>query len=109
MRSACVTSLRTSRTSPGEQAVTLPAPGRRVNHGGRKGLDDDAEREVKRAARADERARELQVGSGVDEDPRVLGFEAEEPELVEAPTDDALILERSLEGLRWVFRCRHTG
>jgi hypothetical protein len=75
---------------------------------GRTGLDDDAEREVERAARADERARELQVGSGVDEDPRVLGFEAEEPELVEAPTDDALILERSLERLRWVFRCRHT-
>ncbi len=62
---------------------------------------------MKRAPRADERARELQVGSGVDEDPRVLGFEAEEPELVEAPTDDALILERSLERLRWVFRCRH--
>jgi hypothetical protein len=75
---------------------------------GGKGLDDDAECEVERAARADQRARELQVGSGVDEDPGVLGFEAEEPELVEAPTDDALILERSLEGLRWVFRCRHT-
>ena len=76
---------------------------------GRTGLDDDAEREVERAARADERARELQVGSGVDEDPRVLGFEAEEPELIEAPTDDALILERSLEGLRWVLRRRHTS
>ena len=84
----------------------MPAPHRGVKH--RIVLQDDAEREVERAARADERARELQVGSGVDEDPRVLGFEAEEPELIEAPTDDALILERSLERLRWVFRCRHT-
>ena len=75
---------------------------------GRTGLDDDAEREVERAARADERARELQVGSGVHEEPRVLGFEAEEHELVEAPANDALILERSLEGLRWVLRRRHT-
>ena len=74
----------------------------------RRVLEDDAERQVERTSRTHERARELQVGSGVDEDPRVLGFEAEEPELVEAPTDDALILERSLERLRWVFRCRHT-
>ena len=84
----------------------MPAPRRGVKRG--IVLEDDAEREVERAARADERARELQVGSGVDEEPRVLGFEAEEPELVEAPTDDALILERSLEGLRWVLCRRHT-
>ncbi len=71
-------------------------------------LEDDAEREVERAARADERTRELQVGSCVDEEPRVLGVEPEEPELVEAPAHDALILGRSLEGLRWVLRRRHT-
>ena len=84
----------------------MPAARRRVKRG--IVLEDDAEREVERAARADERARELQVGSGVDEEPRVLGVEPEEHELVEAPAHDALILERSLEGLRWVFRCRHT-
>jgi hypothetical protein len=84
----------------------MPAPRRGVKRG--IVLEDDAEREVERAARADERARELQVGCGVDEEPRVLGVEAEEPELVEAPAHDLLILERSLEGLRWVLCRRHT-
>ncbi len=84
----------------------MPAPRRGVKRG--IVLEDDAEREVERAARADERTRELQVGSCVDEEPRVLGVEAEEPELVEAPAHDLLILERWLEGLRWVFRRRHT-
>ena len=72
-------------------------------------LEDDAERQVERTTRTDERARELQVGARVDEQPRVLVAEPEKPELVEAPAHDALILERSLEGLRWVFRRRHTG
>ena len=74
----------------------------------RRVLEDDAERQVERAPRTDERARELQVGAGVDEEPGVLVAEPEEPELVEAPAHDALILERSLEGLRWEFRRRHT-
>jgi hypothetical protein len=72
-------------------------------------LEDDPEREVQRATRADERARELQVGAGVDEEPRVLVAEPEPTKLVEAPAHDALILERSLEGLRWVLRRRHTS
>ena len=75
----------------------------------RRVLEDDAERQVERTPRTHERARELQVGSGVDEEPRVLVAEAEKPELVEAPAHDGLILERSLEGLRWEFRRRHTG
>ena len=72
-------------------------------------LEDDAEREVQRATRTDERARELQVGSRVDEEPGVLVAEPEQTKLVEAPAHDALILERSLEGLRWVLRRRHTS
>jgi hypothetical protein len=60
-------------------------------------LENDSEREVQRAARTDERAGQLEVGARVDEEPRVLVAEAEETELFEAPADDALILERSLE------------
>jgi hypothetical protein len=92
----------------------MPAPAESVKetaHGRLKkapALEDDAEREVQRATRTDERACELQVGSGVDEQPRVLVTEPKEPELVETPGRDALILERSLEGLWWVFRRRHT-
>lgn len=75
----------------------------------RRVLEDDTERQVERTSRTHERACELQVGSGVDEKPRVLVAEPEEPELIEAPAHDALILERSLEGLGWEFRRRHTG
>ena len=50
---------------------------------------------MERAARADERARQLEVGARVDEQPAVLVPEAEKPELVEAPADDALILGES--------------
>jgi mannose-6-phosphate isomerase-like protein (cupin superfamily) len=64
---------------------------------------------VERASRTDERAGQLHVGARVDEEPRVLVAEAEESELFEAPADDALLLERSLEGLRWVLRRRHTS
>lgn len=61
---------------------------------------------MKRTARADEGAGQLQIGVGLDKHPRVLLAEAEEAELVVAPARDALILEL-LEGL-WLRR-RHTG
>ena len=59
---------------------------------------------MQRAARADERARQLEVGTRVDEEPRVLVAEAERPELVVAPADDALIL-----GGQLVRRVRELG
>ncbi len=65
------------------------------------GSDDDAERQVKRAACADELTRALQVGSRVDEEPGVLLPVAEEPELIEPPADDALVLEGQLERRKW--------
>lgn len=74
----------------------------------RSALDDDAQREMQRAPRADERPGQLQVGAGVDEHPRVLVAEAEAPELLEAPSDDALILERELVGGWWMLCRRHT-
>lgn len=55
-------------------------------------LEDDAQREMERAARADERTGQLEVGARVDEEPGVLFAEAELSELVETPADDALIL-----------------
>lgn len=63
--------------------------------------DDDAECEVQWTACADELARQLQVGARVDEHPGVLLAESEQPELVEAPADDALVLERELTEGRW--------
>ena len=48
-------------------------------------LEDDAKREVKRAAGADERAGQLEVGARVDEQPGVLLAEAELLVLVEPP------------------------
>ena len=48
---------------------------------------------MERAPGPDQRSGELQVRARVDEEPRVLVAEAEKPELVEAPADDALILE----------------
>jgi hypothetical protein len=71
-------------------------------------LDDDAKRQMVRAARSDERARQLEIGTRVDKHPCVLVAEPEEPELLEPPAHDALILERGLIGLRWVLRRRHT-
>ena len=62
---------------------------------------------MERATGPDQRSGELQVRARVDEEPRVLVAEPEKPELLEAPADDALILERQLEGLWWVFRRRH--
>jgi hypothetical protein len=56
-------------------------------------LDGDAQRQVQRTPGTDERARQLEIGARVDEHPCVLVSEAEEPELLEAPTHDALILE----------------
>ena len=91
MRSAYVTSLR-SAGRPGESGHHATAP-RRVK---RRSLEDDAKREVQRAARADERAGQLEVGARVDEQPAVLVSEAEQPELVETPADDALILTGQL-------------
>ena len=68
--------------------------------------DDDAESEVERAARTDERAGQLQVRAGLDEEPTLLLAEAEEPELVVAPAGNALILGRQLGG--WELGCGHT-
>ena len=67
-------------------------------------LDDDAQREVERTARTDERAGQLQIGARVDEHPRVLVAIPEEAELVEAPADDSLVLDGQLESLMWVLR-----
>ena len=66
-------------------------------------LDDDPQREMQRASGTHERARQLKVGARVDEHPRVLVTEPEEPELLEAPAHDALVLERELECSWWVF------
>ena len=69
--------------------------------------DNDAKRQMQRAAGADERTRELEVGARVDEKPRVLLAEPEESELVEAPADHALILGRQpLRGV-WKLGCGH--
>ena len=62
---------------------------------------------MQRAARADERARQLEVGTRVDEEPRVLVAEAERPELVVAPADDALILGGQLVGEGWKLGWGH--
>ena len=59
---------------------------------------------MKRAACADQRPRELEVGVRVDEEPRVLRAEPEESELVETPAGDALILEGQLVG--WAVGAR---
>ena len=56
-------------------------------------LDDDPQSEVQRTAGSDQRPRQLEVGTRVDEHPRVLVTESEEAELLEAPAHDALILE----------------
>jgi hypothetical protein len=72
----------------------------------RRALDDDAQREIERAASADQGSRELEIGSRVHEHPRVLVGEPEEPELLEPPAHDALILEGQLVRW-WVFRRRH--
>jgi len=74
----------------------------------RSALDDDAEREVKRAAGSDERPRQLEVRAGVDEHPCILVAEAQEAELLEAPPDDALVLEREGVRLWWMLCRRHT-
>jgi mannose-6-phosphate isomerase-like protein (cupin superfamily) len=71
------------------------------------GLEDDPEREMQRATRADERTGQLEISARVNEQPRILLTESEQPELVEAPTDDALILERKLGGEGWEFGCGH--
>src|SRR5215510_10020850 len=71
-------------------------------------LDGDSEREMERAARPDERSRQLEVGAGVDEHPCVLVAEAEKTELLEPPADDPLVLDRQVIGLWWMFRRRHT-
>ena len=72
-------------------------------------LEDDAEREVERAARADERTGQLEVGARVDKQPGVLLAEAELPELVETPADDALILLGQLVRGVWVLGCGHVS
>ena len=73
------------------------------------GLEDDAKREVERAAGADERAGQLEVGARVDEQPTVIRAEAEEAELVETPAGDALILHGQLvDRMCWELGWGHT-
>ena len=62
----------------------MPALSRSVNS------NDDAQREVQRTAGADQRAGQLEIRTGLDEQPAVLLAEAEEPELVVPPAHDAL-------------------
>jgi len=76
---------------PRQGAATMTAPRGGVKNG--VVLDGDAQRQVQRTPGTDERARQLEIGARVDEHPRVLVTEPEEPELLEAPTHDALILE----------------
>ena len=61
-------------------------------------LENDAESQMQRTPGRDERAGELEVGARVHEEPCLLLAEAEEPELVEAPGHDTLILEGELLG-----------
>ena len=70
-------------------------------------LEDDAQREMQRAARTDERAGQLEIGSRVDEQPAILLAEAEKPELVVAPAGDALILGGQLAREWWELCCGH--
>ena len=93
-RAICIDDLPSCRAGESQQRATMPARRRSVNY------RDDAEREVERAARTHEGARQLQVGARVDEHPGVLLAEAEEPELVEAPAHDALVLRGQLVRLR---------
>ena len=72
-------------------------------------LEDDAEREVERTARADERTGQLEVGARVDEEPGVLVAEAELPKLVETPADDALIFLGQLVRGIWVLWRGHVS
>jgi hypothetical protein len=78
----------------------MPGPSWGVNS------NDDAQREVQRAAGADERAGQLKVRARLDENPAVVLAEAEEPELVVAPARDALVLGGQLVG-RWELGCGH--
>ena len=101
------------RGSSPARAATITAPGGsvkelaqdRLNAGVRS--DDDAEREVERAAGADEGAGQLQVCAGLDEDPALLLAETEHPELVVPPADDPLIFGGELLGWR-ELGCGHT-
>ena len=63
---------------------------------------------MQRTAGADERPGQLEVRARVDEKPAVLVSEAEEPELVVPPADDALILSGQLVGRRKLC-CGHTS
>src|SRR5262245_47077096 len=96
------------------EVATMTAPGGSVKKRARaalsveRALDDDTQREMERAAGSDERSRQLQVGSRVDEHPGVLVREAELAELLETPADDPLVLDRSVVRLWWMFRRRHT-
>ena len=76
---------------PRQGAATMTAARGGVKNG--VVLDGDAQRQVQRTPGTDERARQLKVGARVDEHPSVLVTELEEPELLEAPAHDALILE----------------
>ena len=62
---------------------------------------------MERAAGPDQRAGQLQIRARVDEEPAVLITEAEQPELVVAPTDDALVLVRELVGGVRKLGCGH--
>jgi hypothetical protein len=62
---------------------------------------------MERAARAHERAGQLEVGARVDEQPGLFLAEAEASELIEAPGGDALILGGQLERGRWLVGGGH--
>ena len=88
------------------EAATMTAPSGSVKESAQVRLnagalsDDDAEREVERAARTDERAGQLQVRTRLDEEPAVRLAEAEHPKLVVPPADDPLVFGGELVGWR---------
>lgn len=75
---------------------------------GVKELDDDPQCQVVRAARTDQRSRQLEVGFRVDEHPGVLVRVSEGSELLVPPAHDSLVLEGQLVRW-WVLRRRHTS
>lgn len=105
-----VTSLRVVLGHPSRRG-TMPAREGSVKDAARARtrLENDAEREVQRAAGADERTGQLEIGTRVDEEPGVFLPEAETTELVETPADDALILLRQLVGGMWELCCGHVS
>ena len=63
---------------------------------------------MERTAGSDERSRQLEIRTRVDEQPALLVAEAERAELVVAPAQDALILGGQLVGGARELGCGHT-